>query len=173
MYETWLVRIRISLLHDSFVGTWLVRLWTCWVLSRTDESCPTYEYVMSHLQRSFVPYTNASCPTYNTTCPTYERVVSHVQMRHVPHTNESCPTYKWVLSRTHTNGSCPMCKYHIHIQMNHVPHTNKSRPTYKWVKSYTQKWVMCHIHRRIGQTNTCQMGHVPHTQIHRNGLCGT
>ena len=34
----------------------------------------------------------------NESCHTYEWVMSHIWISHVPHMNESCPTYEWVMS---------------------------------------------------------------------------
>ena len=56
-----------------------------------NESCPRYEWVMSHIWMSHVPHMNESCPRY-------EWVMSQIWRSHVPHMNESCPTYEWVMS---------------------------------------------------------------------------
>ena len=45
----------------------------------------------SHLWMSHVTYMNDSCHTY-------EWVMSHICMSHATHMNESCQTYEWVMS---------------------------------------------------------------------------
>jgi len=44
-----------------------------------------------HVRRSHVTRTNESCHTY-------EWIMSHVRMGHVTRTNESCHTYEWIMS---------------------------------------------------------------------------
>jgi len=69
-----------------------------------DESCHTYEWVMSRIWMSHV--TKESCHTY-------EWVMS--QRSHVTHMNESCDesccTYEWVILDRHSviNGPCNRC----------------------------------------------------------------
>jgi len=53
----------------------------------TNESCLTYEWVMSYIEISRVSHTNESCLTY-------EWVMSHIWISRVSHTNESCLTYE-------------------------------------------------------------------------------
>jgi len=72
-------------------------------VTHMNESCPTYEGVMSHIWRSHVTHMKESCHTY-------EGVMSHLWRSHiahmkrsshtsdVTHTIESCHTYKWVMS---------------------------------------------------------------------------
>jgi len=88
-----------------------------------NESCPTYECVMSHVWMSHVPRMNSwhglvpgihvrACVT-----STHERIRSQIHInRCMSHMNESCPTYDWVLS---------------HTWMSHVPHMNQVPHTYK------------------------------------------
>ena len=64
-----------------------------------NESCHTYEWVMSHIWMSHVTHTNESRHTY-------EWVMSHIWKSLVTHLNESCHTYEWVMS---------------HIWMGHLP----------------------------------------------------
>jgi len=85
------------------------------VMSHTNQSCHTYESVMSHIWIGHVTHVDESCHTY-------EWVISHIRMSHVTHINESCHTYEWVMS---------------HIWMSHVKHMNES--------CHTHEWVMLHI----------------------------
>jgi len=59
-----------------------------------NESCHTYEWVMSHIWMSHVTHTNESC---------------HIRMSHATHTNKSWNTYEWVMSRWYVvNESCQL-----------------------------------------------------------------
>jgi len=73
-----------------------------------NESCHTYEGVMSHIWMSHVAHMNESCHTY-------EWVMSHIWTSHVTHMNESCHTYACVMS---------------HIWTSHVTYMHESCLTY-------------------------------------------
>jgi len=60
-------------------------------VSHINESCLTYEWVLSHIWMSQVSHMNESCLTY-------EWVMSHIWISYVSRTNESCLTYEWVMS---------------------------------------------------------------------------
>ena len=76
-----------------------------------DESCHTYEWVMSHSWMSHVTLMNESCQTH-------EWVMSHIWMSHATHMNVSCNTW-----------------------MSHVTHMNESCHTYEWVTGpVSQRW---------------------------------
>jgi len=79
-----------------------------------EESCHTYEQVVSRVWASHVTRMNESCHTY-------EWVMSHVWMRRVTRTNESCHTYEWIMS---------------HVWMRHVTRMSASCHTYEWVVSH-------------------------------------
>ena len=117
--------------------------------THTNQSCHTYEWVMSHVRMSHVTNTNESCHNWRASgflqtksciridiraaCTPYAStpdtsnldsrwlVVSHIWTRHTPRMNESCHTYEWVMS---------------HIWMSHVAHMNESCHTYEWVMSH-------------------------------------
>ena len=55
-----------------------------------NESCHTYEWVMSHIQTSHVTHMNESCHTY-------EWVMSHIWMSHVTHMKESFTHVTWLI----------------------------------------------------------------------------
>ena len=74
-----------------------------------NESCCTYEWVMSHILMSHVTHMNESCCTY-------EWIMSHIWMSHVAHMNESYHTYERVMS---------------HTWMSHVTHKDESCHTYE------------------------------------------
>jgi len=73
------------------------------------KSCPTYEYVISHVNGintqwtfliwlSHVPYINKSCHTYEYVIAHMNRTDAqctfYIWLRHVPYAYESCPTYE-------------------------------------------------------------------------------
>jgi len=118
---TWLIHVR-DMTH-SYVwhavcirATWLIRMLKgdfgsgCGVVRESshvthmNESCHTYERVMSHVWMRHVTRMNESCRTY-------EWDMSHIWTSHVAHMNESCHTYERVMS---------------HIRMSHVTHMNES-----------------------------------------------
>jgi len=87
-------------------------------VAHMNESCRTYEWVMSHIWMSHVAHRNESCRTY-------ERVMSHIWTSHVAHMNKSRHTYAWVTS---------------HVRISHVALTALSLQSYKscllsWVTS--------------------------------------
>jgi len=122
--------------------------------------------------------TTLICCVVNESCHTYEWVMSHIWMRHVTHTNESCHSYGWVMLHirmshaTHTNASC-------HADMlwtSHVNYTNESYYIYEcvmtcrggWLRQqwrssivdesrHMNKWVMSHI--RMSQVSYIRMSH--------------
>jgi len=56
-----------------------------------NESCHTYEWVMSHKSMRHVTHISASCHTH-------QCVMSHTSMHHVTHINASCHTYQCVVA---------------------------------------------------------------------------
>jgi len=96
-----------------------------------DESCRTYQWIMSHLSMS---------------CVTHERPHA-LSMRHVarecdmPHVNHSCEC-----DMPHVNDSCEWAMSHVnescHMSMSHVTHAKES----------------CHARERV-MWHTCQVTH--------------
>ena len=114
-----------------------------------NESCHTYEWVMSHIWISHVTHMNESCHTY-------EWVMSHIWMSRVTRMNESCHrgVCVWLTHTLHldvrTRKSCAWSvvsqirmshvkhifeSCHIH-KSNCVTHMNESCHTYEWVMSH-------------------------------------
>ena len=62
-------------------------------ITRTNESCHIYEWVMSHIHERVKSRMLESCHTY-------EWVMSHIWMSHVTYMNDSCHIYEWDLSHT-------------------------------------------------------------------------
>ena len=92
-----------------------------------NESCHTYEWVMSHIWMSHV----ATC----------QRVMSHIEFRvlHYDSIFESCHTYQWVMS--HISNSQFTC-------MNFWYHTEQE-------SCHTYDWVMRHVTRDSFVLVTC------------------
>jgi len=105
-------------------------------VTRMNESCHTYEWVMSHIWMSRVTHVNASCHTY-------EWVMSHIWMSHVTHMNESW-VHRWdaAMQRAHAHRHLSL------IRMRHVTHVNEACHTY-----VTRMNASCH-------TYECVMSHV-------------
>jgi len=129
-------------------------------VTHMNESCHTYEWVMSHICMSHVTHMNESCQVYkwvtsymNESCHTYEWDMSHIWLSHVTHMNESCPTYvtsHLSIRRFLVRGKAVMAL--IRMDMSHM----------KWVLSHvwmSPEWVMSHI----------RMSHV----THKNETCHT
>jgi len=115
--------------HDSFVCVpWLIHLFGGWFIhvcsvtlrkepghtwtshgTHVNESCHTYEWVMSNIWMRHVTPMNESCHTY-------EQERSHIRMSHVKHMNELWHTYEWVMS---------------HLWTSHVTRMNESLHTYE------------------------------------------
>ena len=83
----------VSLMNESCLTyewvmshVWMSHVTHEWVTSHMNESRHTYEWVMSHIWKSHVTHMNES----RHTC---ECVMSHIWMSHVTHVNESCHTY--------------------------------------------------------------------------------
>jgi len=120
-----------------------------------NESCHSYEWVMSLIWMSHVTHMNESCHSY-------EWVMSLIWMSHVPHIRKSCHTYEWVMSLiwmshvTHMNESCHSYEWVTSlIWMSHVTHMNESCHSYTQVMSHM--WIIgvkhankpCHTHEEI------------------------
>jgi len=129
-------------------GTWKSHV------THTNESCHTYERVMSHESRhryewavcvtrrsyrcgrTHLCVSHKSChmcrvtPT-NESCRTYECVMPHIWMSHVTHMNASCHTYEWVVS-PNMSVRCMLLNF-AGTWTSHVTHMNESCRTYAWV----------------------------------------
>jgi len=87
-----------------------------------NQSCDTYEWVMSRWWRSFWGV----------------QLALHMWMSHVTHVNDSCHTCECVMSHmwmrhvTHVNESCHTCE-----RVHHVTQINESRDTYECSVSRT------------------------------------
>jgi len=112
-------------------------------VTHMDESCYTYEWVMSHTWMSHVTHMNESCHTH-------AWVMSHIWTGHVTHMNESCHTYEWVM---------------WHIWMSDVTHVNELCHTYEWVMSHVP--VGRGSKRQRVQEHTC----LPRTLVVQHLLC--
>jgi len=123
-----------------------------------NESCHTYEWVMSHIWMSHVTHINESWHVY-------ERVMSHI-LSHVNHIDisfytyvyltswESCHTYECVMARIRTsqvirmNESWYVYERVMSHKLSHVNHVDVSFHTYVYLTSrescHSYEWVMSH-----------------------------
>jgi len=77
--------------HDSFKSaTWLIR--------RSYVSYHTYERDMICIRMMRHTLLMRHVTHVNESCHTYEWVMSHLWISHITHINESCHTYKWCMS---------------------------------------------------------------------------
>ena len=100
----------------------------------------------------------------NESCHTYEWVMSHVWMSHVTHMNEVCHTYEWVMSHvwmsrvTHMNASCHTHDQGIHTCQGYIealtlPPSDSALPYWsadsaiRMTKAF-YIW-MCHVIHRV------------------------
>ena len=84
-----------------------------------NESCHTYEWVVSYIWMSHVTHVNED-----------NSPQSHTWMSHVARMNESCHTHEWVMSHAWISHATP------HTWMIHVTHMNESCHTCEWVISH-------------------------------------
>ena len=120
-------------------ATWLIHMYdmTLWETWGAERSFSTFQWVKlrinesCHIRMSHVTHLNESCHTYewvmsqiwmshgthmNELCHLYEWVLLHIWMSHVTRIHESCYTYTWIIS---------------HTWMIHVTYTNESCHTYE------------------------------------------
>ena len=106
--HTWMRHVThecVTLHMNAACHTWMRHV------TRMNESCDTYEWVMSHVRMSHVTRMNESCHTY-------EWVMWHIWMSHVTHVNESIalshtlhiPMQLRMSHFTRMNESCRTCE---------------------------------------------------------------
>jgi len=135
--------------------SWHVRVSQVWFMSHMNESkkhmnesCHTYERVMSHIWMSHVTLMNESSHTY-------KRVTSHIRMSHITHMNESCHTCQWSFHTEHLLADKAGERLKLirvetyewvmsHIWPSHVTHMTESFHMYQhvmshiWIRDFTQ-----------------------------------
>ena len=130
-----------------------------------NESCHTYEWVMSHLWMSHVTHMDESCHTH--TCQTDDQMFVSTTEWVMSHTNKSCHTCKCQRDKldacgidpmshvTHMNESCHTYEWDMsHTWMSHVTHMNESRDTYEWI-CFTCTNESCHMSHIRMSSVTC------------------
>jgi len=98
-------------------------------VTHTNESCHTYERVMSHNTYHFWYVTRIS-----KSCHAYKRVSSHTWMSHVTRMNAACHAYKWVTSHIWTK------KNHI---TQHIPFLDHNPPSLRQMKLFCHSGMQC------------------------------
>jgi len=130
-----------------------------------NESCHTYEWVMSHIWMSHVTHMDGSCSTYEWVmsnmallgaygkpftwslplqkCISYEWVMSHICMRHDTNMNESCHTYAWDMTQIWMS--------HVTRRMRHrwtvraAEHVLQNMFPHRWTGRATRMPESCHM----------------------------
>jgi len=130
-------------------------IWHMWKqhVAHMNESCLTYEWVMSHVCMNHVSHMTESWHTYECvkshTCMRHDaqvqrhvtllhqqyhawvRVTSHLWMRHVTHMNDSYHTYQWFMSHLWMRHITLMNRIsHVTHVHSHVTHMNEPYHTY-------------------------------------------
>ena len=118
---TWLIHMRVVthayVWHDPFICvTWLILM--CGMTH--DDSCPTYEWIMSHTWKSRATHTNALIRMCDMT-HSYAWHDSFVCVTWLVHMCNMTHSYVTVVLQGHMNEKC-------HIWMSHV--------TYEWVMTH-------------------------------------
>jgi len=110
----------VTHMHEPFY-TQFEHLSLC---ASANESCHTYEWVMSHTWMSHVTHMNESCHRY-------EPVTSHIWQ--IPITYDtSCHTYECVVSHTWMSRVARMKWVVTHIWISGVARVNEWWDTYEW-----------------------------------------
>jgi len=149
------------------------------------KSCPTYEYVIPHVNGTNAQWTFliwlSHVPSINKSCHTYEYVVAHMNrtdaqrtfyiwLRHVPYAYESCPTYAYVI--LHIQRTIEQCTNATHgierllIQMNQFT-CGTWLKSYVWHDSFICVWR--DTRHRDALHVTWLDSHVRHDSV----ICGT
>ena len=97
-------------------------------VAHSNESCHTYEWVMSCMRMRHVKHMNESCHTYIW-------VMSHMWMGHVTYTNESCHTNEWVVSNI----------WMSHVMSHVYIHECDMTHSYMWYDSFIFVTWLIHI----------------------------
>jgi len=124
----------------------------------------------------------------NESCHTYEWVMSHIWMSHITHTDELCHTCKWIASNirmdhiTHINGSCHRYEWvMLHICTLSVESNALvwMKLSHLWVTSYIQIpysfYSVCSNTLLILQWMLWGMSQKPHFMTYKSGyeVCDT
>jgi len=124
----------------------MLHVWMSHVTHMND-SCHTYEWIMTNIWMRHVSNLNESCHTY-------EWVMSHIWMSHGTHMNEICCTDGWVTSHSDVTWLIYMCN--MSHTMSGVSDMKESCLKYERVM-YEYKWVMTHV---TWLMHICNMSHI-------------
>jgi len=78
--------------HDSLTYVWLTYICVTWLIHMCDVVNNLMGYVTNQRNGSCHAFANV-----NESCHTYEWVMSHTWMSHATHVKESCHTYEWIV----------------------------------------------------------------------------
>jgi len=139
-----------------------------------NESCHMCEWVMAHVRMSHVMHKSWRHSKICENAPKNEYAISHMWMSHGTHMNESWHTYEWVIAHiwmshgTHTDGSCHNESCHILMR-----HANMNVSCLIWMTHVT---YTCHVSyerlmSRINESCHVLMSHVNVDVSHVNESC--
>jgi len=105
------------------------------VMTKINDLCPTYEWVMSHIRISHVTHVNESCHLQPSLCFTCRWLLGwHIWMVFVPYMNESRPTNDWVRSHVRMGWVMFLTRMSDFQRMYESCHTQPWIPsTYRWL----------------------------------------
>ena len=107
-----------------------------------DDSCRTYEWVMSHIWISHVSL--VACRTCVTESRgTHEFDTAHIRVRGRAHEwNTARHIYEWM-----SHGAYMYETWHIHVWLTYGNYMNETGYTHEWMShgTHTNEWVMAHI----------------------------
>jgi len=125
-----------------------------------NESCRTYEWVMSHIWMSHIEHMNESCRTYE-----WMSHVTHV-MSHVAHLNESCRTYEWVTS--HITYEAETCIWPRASERSEEGTSSSRRPCHVHTTCmYVDIWIYKHVYNIYSLTRIRTTYTLTHRSISR------
>jgi len=125
-------------------------------VTNMNESCHTYDGIMSHKRMSHVSHRNASriCMRSSRHC-TYDWVMSRMWLSHVASVRESCHTYEcvsyayeWVMSRIEMRRGYAWGAVDI-ARMNVSCHTSAWVVSQIWVSHGTHMHAVCHTYEWV------------------------
>jgi len=126
-------------------------------VAHMDESCHTYEWVMSHTKSVRWKKSRWLSERKYESWHTYKCVASHIWSRHVRHMNESCHT-RGLRGGRHVDylGAIWLLEWVMsHIYISHAPRMNGSCHTRGWVISH-----MTSLHAHVTRNESFEMSHV-------------
>jgi len=128
MAHIWMSHVTHSVWHGVVFYIWMSHV------THMTAACHTHEFGLSRSQVLPACVWDSDLVTrMNEPCHAYEWVMAHIWKSHVTHMKESWHAYQWLMSHvTHTKESChPYERFTSHRWMSHVTHMNG--PCHKYI----------------------------------------